>query len=94
MVSIVWLCVRSSEFYFVNDFNDFQGAQIEKYIKHRMEKIPEKEDMDSDWVKDTVHWQLYCYEMLFLWNTFPSCDSEDLLTIIQGTHPMLYLLYV
>lgn len=52
-----------------------------------MEKLPETKDSDSEFIKDTIHWQLYCFEMLYLWNTFPSCKTSDLHKIVEGKEP-------
>ncbi|XP_077287378.1 tetratricopeptide repeat protein 39C-like [Arctopsyche grandis] len=64
-----------------------KGSQIEKYIRCRTEKLPEEEDAEKDWAKDVTHWQLHCFEMLYLWNTFPSCKTSDLLNIVNICTP-------
>jgi hypothetical protein len=58
-----------------------------------MKKIPDTKEYNEEWTKDVLHWKLYCFEMLYLWNTLSSCRTTDLDDIItRSFYKISYLM--
>ena len=51
--------------------------QLEKFIARRALCV-------ISHCKEAKHQQLYCLELLYLWNVLPSCNSSELQLIITG----------
>lgn len=57
-----------------------KGGQLEVFLARRLKTMP------KDNVSETgdIFWKLLIYELLFLWNSLPSCNLESKEQIIIG----------
>lgn len=66
----------------------FKGCQLEKYLRRRFKLFPTS--IDDPRMKEPLYWKLLIYEVLYLWNTLPSCNAEDINRIIGGEYSFNY----
>lgn len=61
-----------------------KGTQLEEFLLRRFRICP----MDESVLVNTssVFWRLLVYELLYLWNTLPSCNKQAIQKIIHGTY--------
>lgn len=63
-----------------------KGTQLDAFLVRRYD-ICIRNAADS---KKTFFWKMLVYEMLYLWNTMPSCSSESITVILNGINLYLF----
>lgn len=58
-----------------------KGTQLDTFLNRRHQVLC---DMVSNQTRDDVFYKILIYELLYLWNTLPSCNSNNIDQIIQG----------
>lgn len=62
-----------------------KGSQLDDYLARRYILFPSSaEDLAA---KSATFWKLLIFELLYLWNALPSCNSQNLQTIAMGEVP-------
>lgn len=58
-----------------------KGTQLDEFLNRRYKICP----LDGDVLKNLnfLYWRLLVYELLYLWNTLPSCTNENIEIIIS-----------
>lgn len=59
-----------------------KSSQLEEFLLRRFRLFTTEPEVLCQ--KRSVFWKLLVYEVLYLWNTLPSCSNEDIRNIISG----------
>lgn len=59
-----------------------KSTQLDVFLRRRLNIFPATEEALQD--TSTFYWKFCAYEILFLWNALPSCDTTALDIIING----------
>lgn len=62
--------------------NGPKSSQLEEFLRRRFKLFKKEPEALLD--KNVVFWKLLIYEVLYLWNTLPSCSTESIRNIIFG----------
>ncbi|CAH1984671.1 unnamed protein product [Acanthoscelides obtectus] len=57
-----------------------KGTQLDEFLARRAKRCPAT--IETVIAKKPVYWRLLVFEMLYLWNAIPSCNNENISTII------------
>lgn len=67
-----------------------RGSQLEEFLGRRFRLIPKtKEALEQ---VDALFWKMFAYEMLYLWNTLPSCTPENIYAMLCGENELFAIL--
>ncbi|XP_017785023.1 PREDICTED: tetratricopeptide repeat protein 39C-like isoform X2 [Nicrophorus vespilloides] len=58
-----------------------KGSQLDEYLGRRYKCCPIEEELF--YAKSSLFWKLLVYELLYLWNSLPSCNVDSLKTVIN-----------
>lgn len=61
-----------------------KGSQLELFLLRRFRCCPKSEEELSE--LDRNYWRMFVYELLYLWNTLPSCSYTSIKNIIDGEY--------
>lgn len=68
------------EVYMLTNIN--KSTPLDLFLKRRLHIYPKNEESFLN--TNRQYWKFLVYELLFLWNTLPSCSAENLNRIIKG----------
>ncbi|XP_022916644.1 tetratricopeptide repeat protein 39C-like isoform X2 [Onthophagus taurus] len=61
-----------------------KGTQLDEFLTRRYRICPLEQEVLKE--LNFVFWKILTYELLYLWNTLPSCNHQNINRIIQDCH--------
>lgn len=80
-------CAAFKDLSFVREMGEFltsgsKDIQLYEFLNRRFKLYPTNQDDPR--FREAMYWKLLAYEILYLWNSLPSCTSDNLGKIITG----------